>query len=297
MTAFQKALATIQKADQNVLQAKVEIQKIVDEFAKKVSASIGLNAYSIANDNLFESWKSSARVLQKLSTIEAELKGISQETSGLASFDQTEILVVPALEAPNAVSRGVKASSEAPTDVKIKRQKAIKVAKYKVKAKIHKAVKAKTEGLPVLQGNPAKLLAFLKKKLNDTGYQKFSLVDVTQKTGLPTGSITAATVKLVELGFINGDRNIGYKLNQSSAPVVKASAVKIEAVKGNAAILLAHLEKTLNTSEFSQIHQTATAKESKIPLGSMTSSLRRLVQVGSLIANGSGGYKLGASAQ
>lgn len=60
----------------------------------------------------------------------------------------------------------------------------------------------------------------------------------------------------------------------------------------NADKLLKHLRYVLKTKSFAPVNQTAVAKATGIPLGSMTAALRRLVVAGRLLANDAGQFKL-----
>lgn len=60
----------------------------------------------------------------------------------------------------------------------------------------------------------------------------------------------------------------------------------------NADKLLKHLKYVLKTKGFAPVNQTAVAKATGIPLGSMTASLKRLVASGRLQANDAGQFKL-----
>jgi len=72
-----------------------------------------------------------------------------------------------------------------------------------------------------------------------------------------------------------------------------ASATDKPAVLGgNAAKLLAYLERTLNATEFSTLNQTVASKETGIPLGSMTAAIKKLTETGCISAAADGGLKL-----
>lgn len=60
----------------------------------------------------------------------------------------------------------------------------------------------------------------------------------------------------------------------------------------NADKLLMHLKYVLKTKGFAPVNQTAVAKATGIPLGSMTAALKRLVASGRLQANDAGQFKL-----
>lgn len=60
----------------------------------------------------------------------------------------------------------------------------------------------------------------------------------------------------------------------------------------NATKLLAHLETNLQRDDFTAINQTSVSAATGIPLGSMTASLKRLVETGLIQVGTEGGYKL-----
>lgn len=63
----------------------------------------------------------------------------------------------------------------------------------------------------------------------------------------------------------------------------------------NPAKLLARLEGLLNANEFTGISQTLVAKETGIPLGSMTAAIKKLVETGWLVIGPNGSLKLVAA--
>jgi hypothetical protein len=87
-------------------------------------------------------------------------------------------------------------------------------------------------------------------------------------------------------------------------PKVKVSKVKASKVKvgdgaakplangSNPAKLLSRLEGVLNANEFTGISQTLVAKETGIPLGSMTAAIKKLVETGWLVTGPNGSLKL-----
>lgn len=82
-------------------------------------------------------------------------------------------------------------------------------------------------------------------------------------------------------------------------PKVKASKVKVGdgaakplANGSNPAKLLSRLEGVLNANEFTGISQTLVAKETGIPLGSMTAAIKKLVETGWLVTGPNGSLKL-----
>ncbi len=72
----------------------------------------------------------------------------------------------------------------------------------------------------------------------------------------------------------------------------KAGPLAAMPLPGNSDRLLKHLRYVLKTQSFAPLKQTAIAKATGIPLGSMTALLKRLVAAGHLQADGSGMFKL-----
>ena len=79
---------------------------------------------------------------------------------------------------------------------------------------------------------------------------------------------------------------------QVSKTALTSAPEKTATPGGNPAKLLAYLQGTLNTNEFSAINQTAVGKATGIALGSMTAAIKKLVQMGRIIAGPTGSYKL-----
>ncbi len=72
----------------------------------------------------------------------------------------------------------------------------------------------------------------------------------------------------------------------------KPGPAPVAPLPDNAVKLLKHLRYILKTKGFAPVNQTAVAKATGIPLGSMTASLKRLVVAGRLQVNDAGQFKL-----
>ena len=64
------------------------------------------------------------------------------------------------------------------------------------------------------------------------------------------------------------------------------------ALSSNPAKLLQHLQQVLNADTFTNISQTASAQATGIPLGSMTAAIKKLVELGRIVAGPAGSFKL-----
>lgn len=76
------------------------------------------------------------------------------------------------------------------------------------------------------------------------------------------------------------------------APAAKPGPVPAAPLPRNAARLLRHLRYVLKTKDFAAVKQTAVAKATGIPMGSMTAALKHLVAAGHVQTNESGMFKL-----
>lgn len=210
MSLSSATLSAIQQAGAAVFSADLELKNAVKEYAERVNAAILSNPYHLGNDTLFENWKVVARLSQTIAGIEEEIKKVHQVAAELIADDQPLVVQVASLAAP---IRGNDASvvsqnDMTPTDVLVKSKK------KKLKSTATRSTRApKSSASPVmpvgarkstpqLSGNPAKLLQYFEKVLN---LKKFTLVSQTvvgQETGIPLGSMTAATKKLIESGRI-----------------------------------------------------------------------------------------------
>ena len=76
------------------------------------------------------------------------------------------------------------------------------------------------------------------------------------------------------------------------SPVAKPGPAPATPLPRNAARLLRHLRYVLKTTDFAAVKQTAVAKATGIPMGSMTAALKRLVAAGHVQTNASGMFKL-----
>lgn len=90
--------------------------------------------------------------------------------------------------------------------------------------------------------------------------------------------------------------NSGEKKNRPkalSASLARTSE-KPQELKGNPAKLLTYLATVLNAKEFTATNQTAIAKVTGIPLGSLTAANKKLIELGKILPGPTGSYKLAA---
>jgi hypothetical protein len=256
MTLSTSTLAAIQKAGSAAFTADAKLKSALKEYAERANAAIANNPYNQGNDALFANWKVLARLSQTLAGIEDELKKVYEVASTLSDDGQPAVREVLAFAAPirsagkrvakavdltpAVVSRKVKKKAAkpakraaavaplaveagvvdqidlAPTDVQIKPKKKTAPSKTKVRSAKVAVVAAKTAKLG---GNPAKLLQHLEGVLNADEFVEISQTAVGREIGVPLGSMTAATKKLMETGRIVAGPNGSFKLADSQQAV------------------------------------------------------------------------------
>lgn len=210
MSLSSATLSAIQQAGAAVFSADLELKNAVKEYAQRVNAAMLSNPYHLGNDTLFENWKVVARLSQTMAGIEEEIKKVHQVAAELIADDQPLVVQVTSLAAPKRANDAsvVSQNDMTPTDVLVKSKK------KKLKSGATRNARAPKPGTspvkPVgvrkstqqLNGNPAKLLQYFAKVLNSKKFTVVSQTAAGQETGIPLGSMTAATKKLIENGRV-----------------------------------------------------------------------------------------------
>lgn len=198
MSLSSAALAAIQQAGAAVFTADAELKNAVKDYAERVNAALLSNPYGLGNDAMFENWKVVARLSQTLAGIEDELKKVYQVAAELTADDRPFVMDAPTLAGPKR-----------------------RVAKSKTQASVKgpRARPALTAAAPSApSGNPAKLMQYLERILNPDEFTVIHQSAISLEIGIPLGSMTAATKKLIETGRIIAGPSGSYKLaNQTAA--------------------------------------------------------------------------------
>lgn len=93
---------------------------------------------------------------------------------------------------------------------------------------------------------------------------------------------------------IRSRRTSARKAGQSKTRVAGVPGERL-GLKGNPAKLMEYLERELSVSEFTSIHQTSVANKIGIPIGSIGAALKKLVELGRVVADQEGKVKLAIS--
>lgn len=207
-------LSAIQKAGTAVFAADAKLKAAAKHYAQLVNTTMQTNPYHESNDAVFENWKLVARLSQTMAGIEEEIKKVYQAASKLIGEDNPTLTEVPALAAPvRSSEKNVSRQNDlTATDVVVK-QKAAKPVKRASKArakKIKPARSSKKQGK--LGENPSKLLRHFETILNPNEFIAISQTAVSNTTGIPLGSMTAAIKKLTESGQLIAGPTGSFKL-------------------------------------------------------------------------------------
>ena len=194
MTISSKTLDSIQAAGAAAFAAHAELQNMVSEYSDQVKAAVMGNAFDMGNDNLFEEWKTLARLTQTVGQIEAELRKVYAAASSISSGKTSVIPALPALSSPQFSSQPMEVvTSINATDVRVKKSSS-KGSK--------KPATAKQKMERPLRGNTAKLLNHLLQKLNKNEFVEVNRSALAGEIGIPIGSIGASVSKLLQTGHI-----------------------------------------------------------------------------------------------
>jgi hypothetical protein len=217
MALSPRLLSLIQKAGAAVFNADAALKESVAESAKKVSDAVTKNPFNAIDDSLYVSWKSTARISQAMSVIEAELKGLYALASDLPAFKRVAI-ALPAPSSSNASSmleslEVIQAIDV--TDVVAKRgPRKLKAAGKQGRSVIKKSTKGTSarKGRSGGLDNTAKVLGHLQTVLNAQFFAKLNQSSVAAAIGLPKGSIGASIKKLLQDGKLVQGEGKAFKL-------------------------------------------------------------------------------------
>jgi hypothetical protein len=268
MSLSSSTLIAIQKAGAAAFTADEKLKQAAKNYADRVHAAIAANPYNASNDALIENWKTVARLSQTLAGIEAEIKKVFQVAAELTGDDQPTVVSAPVAAAPK---RAAKKAVIAPVAAA-----PVTTGKAKNAKKTKPAARAAAVAPIAIDLTPTDVVIKSKKKA------------AKAKKANVSAPVVAAPAKVA-----------AKSKPKAAAPKAKPAAAKGTKVKvqpgelnGNAAKLLPKLEQVLNTTDYSEISQTAMANEADIALGSMTAALKKLMELGRISAGPAGSYML-----
>lgn len=204
MSLSSATLSALQQAGAAAFTADLELKNAVREYAERVTAAMLINPSHLGNDAMFESWKMIARLSQTMSGIEEELRKVYHVASELIDDDLPHVLQALSAPTESTEQTGYSQADLMPTDVLVKpRKKSSKLGSRESKAKPGPVKRAGTSGSQQeLGGNAEKLLRHLETVLNANEFTAIRQTAAAHATGIPMGSMTAASKKLIETGRI-----------------------------------------------------------------------------------------------
>lgn len=191
MSISASTVAAIQRIGAGAFAVKEKLRKDVKAYSDLVNNAVATDADQANSNILFEKWKAVARLSQNIERIEEDLKKAYQVAFSLTSDDTSEVLILPAPRR-EAGQGATMAGAQAPTDVKVKTRKMVK--------SVTKKVSRKSAGVRPLGANPTKLIAHLEGILNSNDFAPIVQIEISNVTGIPMGSMSAALKKLVAIG-------------------------------------------------------------------------------------------------
>ena len=210
-----KTLNAIQAAGTAAFKADAQLKAAVKDYGSQVQAAMHSSPFDLANDSLFEEWKSVCRLSQAMGQIEAELQKIHAAAARLQGdvlpYNKPRAIAAPVANEPSTVEVVTQVDA---SDVTVKKPRKLKV-KAKAKAKTKMARKAKSGG--PLPANAASLLAHLTNVLNSDTFEKINQTTVATAINMAKGSVGASVRRLVDEGFLAQDPALGYKLTERKA--------------------------------------------------------------------------------
>jgi hypothetical protein len=213
-----KTLSAIQAAGTAAFKADAQLKTAVKDYGNQVQTAMHTSPFDLANDSLFEEWKSVCRLAQAMGQIEAELQKIHAAASRLQGnvlpASKPRAIAAP-VSAPTAANILEVVSTVDATDVTIKKPRKLKgKGKAKGKAKTQGKSARKSGALPA---NAASLLAHLTDVLNPNTFGKINQTSVATAINMAKGSVGASVRRLVEEGFLIQDPAQGFKLSLPAA--------------------------------------------------------------------------------
>jgi hypothetical protein len=220
-----KTLNAIQAAGTAAFNADAQLKAAVKDYGNQVQAAMHNSPFDLANDSLFEEWKSVCRLSQAIGQIEAELQKIHAAASRLQGNLQTSskpLSIAAPVSTATSASTVEAISAVDATDVTVKKPRKIKTkgkgkGKGKGKTKTQAKAARKPRAAGPLPANAASLLAHLTQILKPDTFGKINQTSVATAINMAKGSVGASVRRLVAEGFLVQDLALGFKLAAPAA--------------------------------------------------------------------------------
>ena len=204
-----KSLEAIQITGTAAFNAQKVLNNSVQDYASQVHAKMLQNPFDLANDVLYEEWKTVARLAQAMGQIESELQkiyaaaiGLGNDTSLKTTRPRTLVAQLSEEKSPLEVLNEVTATDVVP---KRKRKATRVVAAFRSPQR------------RALRGNAYKVFEKIVKMLDPNDFTKINQSALAIAIDLPKGSIGASMNKLVKDGYLVVGPNGGYRVGTASS--------------------------------------------------------------------------------
>ena len=201
MSLSKTTLSAIQQAGQALHQATVVVAGAVREQAEHMVNTVASQPFEAEGEQAFANFKMLARLSQDLQALEGQLRNLYATASELSS---PEMDVVTALQHTHTRSRA-NTGKDAVEDAVVKPASAGTKAKRNTKG-------AQKRKAATLTANDTKLLQYLQKALNTTGWTPLTGSDMAKGSGLPLGSVGISLKKVMSTGAVKKGGRGSYKL-------------------------------------------------------------------------------------
>lgn len=223
MPITKDALKSIQKTGAFAHKAKLALQETTKKYSERLSEALKTNPYDFGvSPKDLETGKEMRALAQRIHSVEVELVDIFAIATALSKGELKKVLSKAEVAVAAAVDKLV------PTK---------KLTKPVVKRAARKVVNVKLK----TGGNKEKLFAALQKSLRSDAYSKVNQAELSKKTGIPLGSMTAAIRSLTQASRIVAGPNGEYKLGKAEATVAAVKAVAPE--KRRPVVVMSDVEK------------------------------------------------------
>ena len=194
-------LEALQAAGQAVDNARAAFVEQTQALNERVAQAMQANPFGMENDSLYEAWKRASRISHDLQAIDTQMRALFAATMALQSAGSREpeyqSMVPLLLPASSLADQGV-------ADVEPKKAK--KVAQRKPLGDVSTRSAEKTKNVDLL-------VNYLKGVLNKKTPTRVTLAQMSEGTGIPSGSMHAAINAVLDDGVIVGDGAGNFKLH------------------------------------------------------------------------------------
>lgn len=327
MTISNATISSIQKTGAAAYAASEKLKKEADNYAKRVREALNDNPFDLNNDALIENWKIVAKLVQTLTGMENELKNIHRIASNLTTEEAEiqpthKVLSLLAPVASDTQPKSKASKNQDAVDVTPKKSKRAKpaapVSKKTATKAAAKAVKAVAVAAtkPAAPKAPAKTPTKAPAKASAKATKALKVTRAVKTATKPAKAAKAATASVAAtLVPVKATKPAKARLKSPAKPTspvdstassgadintamdttgVTTAPAKQTAFGTNADKLNDYMATILNAESFIAVNLKTATEATGIPMGSIHAAIKKVIELGKVITDGNGGYKLAA---